>query len=162
MANAFQVQLDDVVAYTEYVATFADPARTIVDIEPWSYIIDAEVLTANITQTVPQSFDVPMMGDADFVLTSMSGVARRSGGANTAMIINPAVLVQITNLTTGRTFFNQPTPLPFFAGTGGFPNIVMPQSIPARSTLRLRAISAQGISFTGFYFAYHGARIWYG
>lgn len=161
VGNAYWTQLLDEVEFTDYVATFADPARRIVDIEPWSYVIDGETLTANITAAAPQTFLTPMAGDADFVMSATSGFARAQG--STVMIVNAAVLVQILDLSSGRTFFNQATPLPFLAGAGGFPYLLPgPRVIKARSTLKTTALSAQVQTFTGFYMAFHGARIWYG
>lgn len=163
--NSFRRELLDMVGYTDYIATFADPSKTIVDIDNYTYSIDGQVLAANITQTVSQSFLTPMQGDNDFVLTYMSGFARSAAypyGAQ-LMIVNPALMVQITDLSSGRTFFNAPSPMPMIAGQGGFPFLLTsPRLIKPRSTLKTTAIAAQAATFTGFFFCFHGARIWYG
>jgi hypothetical protein len=163
--NTFQRELLDMVQYTDYIATFADKTRNIVDIEPWTYTVDGNVLPANITQTVSQSFITPMAGDADFVLTAISGFARSAANpwGPQVMIINPAILVQIADQSTGRTFFSGPAPMAMMAGQGGFPFLLTsPHIIHARSSLKTTAIAAQAITFTGFFMCYHGARIWYG
>lgn len=161
MADAFWTQLLDLVGYTDFVATFADPGRPIVEISPYTYVVDGETLAANITATASQTFTTQMQGDNDFLLVYMSAFARPTGATN--LTVNPAILVQIQELTTGRAFFSGPAPVPQIAGQGGFPFLMTgPKIIRARSQLELTAISAQVQTFTGFYFCYHGARIWYG
>lgn len=159
--NRFWTELLDLVEYTDFIATFADAGRPIVDIEPYTYTIDGEVLPANITATAPQNFNTQMAGDSDFVLTYLSGFARPAG--NTTLTVNPALMLQITDLSSGRAFFSAPAPMAMICGQGGFPFLLTgPRVIRARSALKLTAISAQVQSFSGFYFSYHGARIWYG
>lgn len=161
MPNAFFTQLLDMVQWTDYVATFATPGRQIMEIEPFSYAIDGDTLPALITATAPQTFSTQMEGDADFVLFYMSAFGRVN--TESALRVNPALLGQITDETTGRSFFSEPTPVPIFAGQGGFPFLMTgPKVIKARSELSLTVRSAQAVSWSGFYFAYHGARIWYG
>ena len=156
--GAFHTQLLDLVGYTDYAATFADPARQLMAVEPFSYVVDANA--ANITQTVQQTFDTPMLDDADFVMVSTSQFARPAGATN--LTANPAVLIQIIDLSSGRAFFAGPSPLPMVAGQGGF-NFILPgpKTIKARATLRTTAISCQAQTFNGFYMAFHGARLWY-
>lgn len=161
MPNAFRTQLLDMVEYTDYVATFAEPGREIVDIDNWTYFVDGETLSADITATAAQVFLTPMAGDNDFVLFYMAGMGRVTG--TTVLSANPALLVQIADLTTGRTFFSAPSPMPMIAGCGGFPYMLPgPKVIPPRSTLRTTVVSAQAQAFSGFYFCFHGSRIWYG
>lgn len=163
--DTFTRELLDMVGYTDYIATFADKGRKIVDIEPYTYTIDGDTLTAPITATASQTFLTQMAGDCDFVLTYLSGFARAASypyGA-TLMIANPALLVQITDMAAGRSFFNGALMMPGIAGQGGFPfMLTSPRVIRARSSLRTTAISAQAVSFNGFYFCFHGARVWYG
>jgi len=161
MPDAFRTQLLDMVEYTDYVATFADPTRTIVDIDNYTYSIDGEVLAAPITATAGQTFLTQMEGDCDFVCFYLSGFARAAGQTN--LTVNPALMVQIADQTTGRAWFQGPAPMPMIAGQGGFPYLLPgPKVIPARSSLETSAISRQVQSFTGFYFCFHGSRIWYG
>lgn len=163
--NTFRRELLDMVGYSDYIATFADPSRQIVDIDNWTYTVDGDTLTANITQAVSQSFLTPMAGDNDFVLTYLSGFARSAASTYgaTNLIVNPALLVQITDLSSGRTFFSNPAPMPMIAGQGGFPFLLTsPRVIGPRSTLKTTAIAAQNQTFNGFYFCFHGSRIWYG
>lgn len=159
----FHVQLLDMIEFTDYMATFANPERELIDVEPWAYVIDADS-GVNITQTVSQQFLTPMAGDADFVMVGINGFARTASNpyGATALVVNPALLVQIADLTTGRTFFDSPTPMPFIAGQGGFP-FLLPgcKVMGARARLQTTVIAAQAVTWTGFYMAFHGARLWY-
>lgn len=158
--NEFQRKLADLCGTADYISLFADPGRRIANIDNYAYTIDGQTLSANITQTASQTFNVPMDTDSDFVLCYMSGCARLSGGSD--MIWNPAINIQILDKSSARNFFNQPTLLPFVAGAGGFPFLLgYPRVIRARSTLALTAISAQNQAFSGFFFTFHGGRIYY-
>ena len=177
--NTFERDLLDMVRATAYIATFADTGRPILNIEPYTYSIDGDA-GVNITQTASAVFLTPMDQDSDFVLTYMSGFARNAASryGATVMLPNPALLVQIKELNSGRNFFAGVgataaaggvatpaglAPMPMIAGQGGFPFLLTsPKIIRARSTLRTTAIAAQASTFNGFYFCFHGARIWYG
>lgn len=158
--NEFWRKLCDLTQSDNYIATFADPTREVVYVDNYTYVVDGETLSANITATAPQSFNVVMDSDSDFVLTYFSGFARAAGGS--VMIINPAVNVQIKDQSSGRSFFNQAAPMAMLCGQGGFPFLLTsPRLIRPRSTLTVTATSAQIQSFSGFYFCLHGSRIYY-
>ncbi len=158
--NEFWRKLCDATGSDNYMATFGEPGRKIALIDNYAYTIDGETLSAPITQTAAQTFNVIMDSDSDFVCTYLAGFARATGGS--VMIFNPAVMVQITDQASGRTWFNQAAPLPMIAGQGGFPFLLTsPRVIKPRSTLTVRAISAQAQSFSGFYFSFMGSRIYY-
>lgn len=161
MPGAFWTTLLDMVQHTDYIATFADPARKIVDIEPYIYSIDGDVLSANITATAAQTFLLPMYGDNDFIMIGINGFGRIP--ASTAMIANPAIMVQIIDQSSARSYFAGPMPMPMIAGQGGFPYLLTgPRTVHARASLKVTAQSAQVQSFNGFYMSFLGARIWYG
>jgi hypothetical protein len=158
--NEFWRELLDTVGYSDYIATFADPARKVIFIDTYSYIVDGNTLSADITATAPQSFNIIMDTDSDFVCTYFAGFGRATG--STLMMVNPAMLVQISDRASGKTFFNQAAPMPMICGQGGFPFLLTsPRVVKPRTTLTLTARSAQAQSFTGFYFAMHGGRIFY-
>ena len=158
--NEFERKLADMIRWTDYIATFADPQRKILLIDTYTYTVDGNTLTANITATAPQSFNIVMDSDSDFVCTYLSGYGRAQG--STLMSVNPALLVQITDKSAGRTFFNKPSPMPMVCGQGGFPFLLpSPRVIKPRSTVNITAQSAQVQTFTGFYFCLHGGRIYY-
>lgn len=162
--NEFWRKLCDEVQATDYISTFADPTREILHIDNYTYSIDGNTLTAPITASASQSFNVVMDSDSDFVCTYLSGFGRSAASAlgATIMIINPAMLVQITDRASARTWFNRPSAMAMLCGQGGFPFLLTsPRVIKARTTINVTAISAQVVSFTGFYFCFHGSRIYY-
>jgi hypothetical protein len=165
--NEFERKILDTVEYSNYVATFADPSRKILNIESYAYSVDA--LAANITSAATQTFNLVMDSDSDFVLMNMMGGAQLAAGgagvpkATRCVEFSPALLIQIKDLSSSRTFFNMPTPLPLIAGTGGLPFMLSsPRVIKPRSTLAVSAIGAvAGATFTNFYFTLSGAKIYY-
>lgn len=160
--NEYQRRLLDVVKYSSYIGSFADPGREVLAIEPYSYSVDQQ--NVNITSAAAQSFNLIMNSDSDFVATLFSGGARIPAATfPRAVEFTPSLLIQITDQASGKTYFNAPTPLGLIAGAGGFPFILSsPRIIRARTTL---AISAQGAvagaTFADFYFTIHGAKIYY-
>lgn len=158
--NEFQRKLYDMCRSDSYLSLFAQHDRDILNIEPFTYSIDGNVLSANITQTAPQVFNLPMDANNDFVVTGLSGFGRAAGGS--VMIINPAILIQIRDQAAARNFFNQAAPMPFICGQGGFPYLLgNNRLIRARTTLQITAISAEAQSFSGFYLTFHGGKIYY-
>lgn len=158
--NAFWRKLCDEVGRTDYVSMFADPSRKIVNIDDYTYTVDGNAMTANITQTAPQVFNTVMDTDSDFVLFYFSGMARNNG--STVLAANPAISIQIKDQSSGRNFFNTASAMPFVCGQGGFPFLLTsPRVIKPRTTLTLTAQSLQNQAFYGFFFCYHGARIFY-
>jgi len=111
-----------------------------------------------------------MDSDSDFILTAMSGAAVISApviavpaNGNTVTEFSPALLIQITDQASGKTYFNGPTPLPLIAGAGGYPFLLSsPRIVRPRSTL---TVSAQGaaaaVTYERFMFSLHGAKIFY-
>src|ERR1700743_2840868 len=123
--NEFQRKILDTVEYNNYVASFADPSRKVLNIESYAYSVDA--LGVAITSAATQTFNLIMDSDSDFVLTYMMGGAQLLAGAvgvpkvTRCVEFSPSLLVQIKDLSFSRTFFNMPTPLPLVAGTGAIP-----------------------------------------
>lgn len=160
--NEHQRRLLDVVEASNYIATFAEPGREILLIEPYTYSIDQ--LAVGITSAAAQTFNLIMNSDSDFVATMFSGGSRVAASPQVRTVEwSPALLVQITDQSSGKTYFNRPTPLPMIAGAMGFPFVLTsPRVIKARTTL---AISAQGAVagalYNDFFFSIHGAKIFY-
>ncbi len=161
MLNDFRRRLLDAVKNNDYLASFADPAREIVGIDTFTYAIDKNDTATTITSAATTSFNVVMSTDSDFVCTGFSGYGRVQGA--TLLIQNPSMLVQITDKAAGRTFFDQAAPMALIAGQGGFPFLLTsPRVIRPRSTLAVAVKAARaGVTFDGFYFAFHGGRIFY-
>lgn len=164
--NEFKRRLLDTVEMSDYIASFADPSREVLLIEPYTYSIDA--LAVNITSAAAQSFNLAMNSDSDFVATGLAGGALVNTGPTTpagtrCVEFTPALLVQITDQSSGKTYFNRPTPLGLMAGAGGFQFLfASPRIVKPRVTLSVSAQGAvAGATYNNFYFCIHGAKIFY-
>ena len=166
--NALDRRLLDTVRFSSYIASFAEPGRQVIAVEPYAYVVDEVDL--ELTDAAAQEFELVMDSDSDFVATFTSGAVVVAEPA----IVSPAngnsctefagsVLVQITDQTSGKTWYNQPTPLPLIAGAGGFPFIMAsPRVIHPRGALTVSVQgAASGVEFSAFYLALHGAKIYY-
>lgn len=160
MLNEFWRKLYDTVGCNSWVATFADPTRKIACIDTYTYSVDYLNTVTPVTNAGLSS-NLIMDSDSDFVAQYFSCGAVVAG--TTAVIPNPAINVQITNKSSGKNFFNAPSPVPMIAGYAGFPFILTsPRVIKPRSTLMVSYASIlAGQSFSGFFFSIHGARIFY-
>lgn len=158
--NEFWRKLLDIVGANSYVAMFADPTREILAIDNYTYTIENTAATP-INFTTVREFNVPMDTDSDFVMTSISGGAVISGGSN--VTLNPAILLQILDQSSGRNYFNIPTMMPNIAGYGGFPFLLTsPRVVKPHSTLTISAQAAQAtVEFSTFQLCLSGARIFY-
>lgn len=166
MLYEFERRLMDMTRFNNWIASFADPTRQILAIENYAYTIDA--IAANIVDTAPSNFNLVMDSDSEFVATYISGAGRISVGPVVAngtrcTEFSPSLLIQITDQSSGNTWFNGLTPLPLIAGAGGFPFLMAsPRVIRPRSTLTVTAQGAEpGVPYDDFFFAIHGAKIYY-
>jgi hypothetical protein len=166
--NEFERRLLDIVEHNFSMGLYADPSRKILNIENYAYSCESFAAPGvnDISPTNPKSFNLIMDSDSDFVLTYMSGGATVNFAANqTKVQWNPALLVQVTDKSTGRTYFNQPTPLPMIAGMNGFPFLMSsPRVIKPRTTIKIDASTANNDAqslYNGFFFTLHGAKIYY-
>jgi len=166
--NVVERRLLDTVEFSSYIASFADPNRQVLAIEPYVYSVDEGGV--NITSAAAQSFDLVMDSDSDFILCTMSGAAVISvpaiavpANGNTVTEFSPALLIQITDQASGKTYFNIPTPLALIAGAGGYPFILSsPRIVRPRTTLSIAAQGAvAGVTYERFMFSLHGAKIYY-
>lgn len=168
--NEFQRKLMDAIQYSSYIASFADPSRTILAIANYSYAVDARGIA--LDNTAAQNFNLPMDSDSDFVCCSLAGGGRIAtaipsppapADANQVVEFAPAIVVQITDQSSGKTWFNMPTPAALVAGAGGFPYLLTsPRVVKPKTTL---TVSAQGVVpgtvYADFFFALHGAKVYY-
>lgn len=160
--NEHQRRLLDAMEFSSYIAAFAEPGRQILGIDYYAYTVDQQAV--NITSAAAQQFQLIMDSDSDFVLTMMSGGSRIAAGAfPTKVEFTPALLIQITDQSSGKTFFNMATPLPLIAGSMGFPFLLSsPRVIKPRTTLTVQAQGAvAGAVFNDFFFVLNGAKIYY-
>lgn len=166
--NEFQRRLLDIVQFTYPLGQFGDPSREIVGIDNYAYSCDWHGNPGTgLTFTAPKQFDLVMDSDSDFVMTYISGGAcsEFSAVGQFKVKFNAAIMAQITDRSTGRTYFNLPTPLPLIAGMNGFPFLLTsPRVIRPRTTLRVDltcpAADAARRYPSGF-FTLHGAKIYY-
>lgn len=166
--NVRERRLLDTVRHTSYVASFAEPGRQVIGVEPYAYVVDEVGL--ELTNAAAQEFELIMDSDSDFVATWASGAAvvadpviADPANGNTCTEFAASILVQITDQSSGKTWYNQPTPLALIAGAGGFPFIMAsPRVIRPRGTLTVSVQAAvSGVEFSAFYFALHGGKIYY-
>lgn len=166
--NARDRRLLDTVKFSSYVASFAEPGRHVLGVESYAYVVDQTGLT--LTSAAAQEFELVMDSDSDFVATFASGAAivqapviGSPANGNTCTEFAASILVQITDQASGKTWYNQPTPLPLIAGAGGFPFIMAsPRVIRPRGALTVSVqAAASGVTFSAFYFALHGGKIYY-
>jgi hypothetical protein len=164
--NLFERSLLDAIEFSDYIGSFADPSKRVLGVENYAYSVDRRAV--NITDAAAQDFQLVMDSDSDFVVCYMSGGARINIGpvvANGTRCVefSPALLVQITDQASGKTYFNRPTPLPLIAGAGGFPFLMSsPRIVKPRSTLTVSAQGAvSGATFNDFMFTLSGAKIYY-
>lgn len=166
--NEGERRLLDVVKANSYISTFADPNKTVLGLEYYAYSIDKVALALN--ETAELDFPLIMDSDSDFVIMSLCAGAVVSAPAiadptngNRIVEYSPSIVLQILNESSGKTFWDSPTPLPLVCGTGGFPyQFVSPRVIRPRTTIQ---VSVQGVVpgpvFSAFYFTMHGAKIYY-
>lgn len=171
-------KLLDTVQKSSYIATLADPNKTIIGIEYYAYSVDNWAAQGGVTmQSLDGGHDFPIVmdSDSDFVVCSMTGggvisspVIGTPANGNRVVEFSPSVLVQITDESSGKTYFSAPTPLPMTAGAAGFPYLLInPRIVRPRSTLNINAsIVAESsvgapLVMPGFFFTLHGAKIYY-
>lgn len=171
--NEGERKLLDTIQRSSYVASLADPNRNLIGVEYYAYSVDS-VATMQ-TADGGHDFPIVMDSDSDFVICSMAGgavisapVIATPANGNRVVEFSPSVLIQVTDESSGKTFFSAPTPMPLTAGTGGFPYLLInPRVIRPRSTLNVNAsITALGAGATplilsAFYLTFHGAKLYY-
>lgn len=168
--NEFQRRLLDTIAFNSWVASFSDPARQLLGLESYTYTVDARAIALNNNA---QDFNLIMDSDSEFLCVYVAGASRvtvpdiaNPANGNLVTEFSPALTVQITDQAAGKTWFDQPTPLPLVAGAGGFPFILSsPRVVKPRSTLTVEAAmlatpAPQAVS-SDFFFALHGAKLYY-
>lgn len=162
--NEFRRRLLDAIEYSDFIATFADPTKKILGIESYAYTVDEPA--ANLAPgALPSPFNLVMDSDSDFVLTYLSGCAVIGTSSPLRSIeYDPSITVQITDQSSGKTFFNMATPMVLIAGAMGYPFILTsPKVVRPRATLTVAAstIAQATVTYVGFFFTLHGAKIYY-
>lgn len=164
--NEIERRLLDIAGFNSVTMMYADPSREILLIDTYAYTVDTSALAA-LTPVNPITTNLIMDSDSEFVLYFLAGGAIIPGVGDrpTAMNPMPAIDIQITDLASGRTYFNMPTPMPLVAGLQGFPFILTsPRIVKPRTTLQIdmsTSVSVAGPSFSAVFLTLHGARIYY-
>lgn len=172
--NEGERRLLDTIRQNSYIATFADPSKQVLGCEFYCYSIDEVGLTFDALAT--QSFPIIMDSDSDFIITGITaGVVVSAptitspANGNRVVEYSPGLTLQVLNESSGKTWFNNPTPLPIVCGTGGFPALMInPRVIKTRSTLQVsvgrpfyQASDDNTPDYSAFYFTLIGAKIYY-
>lgn len=164
MLNEFFRKLYDTVGCNSYIASFADPTRKILAIDTYAYSVDYFSHAVPVTATNGLNSNLIMDSDSEFVAIYFSCAALPDTVATSRILItNPAINIQITDKSAGKTYFSGPAPVSLMAGYMGFPfMLTSPKVIKPRTTLNVAYSSAQpGQIFDGFFFTIHGGRIYY-
>lgn len=107
----------DPLAMSPFLQDYARPSTPIGEAIPFAYNQDADVVFG--TETV---LTIETESDSDFIMTGMSML--RSSAAHALNDQFDLVTIQITDLGTGKTLFNEATEAQMLCGMGGFPFIL--------------------------------------
>lgn len=119
VANIAQKYLD-VIASTPYIQSVARPGRQIVKLETFTYnVVIGTAATPLTLANGSVTATLTTQADSDFAFAYMSGGVNIS--ANTGLVYNADLTLQIQDQATGKLFFNQPTLYSLVCGAGGFP-----------------------------------------
>lgn len=105
-----------------YIQSVARPGQTIVKKMPYEYgqtVGNAATPLTFAAGTVQATLIT--LADSDFVLTSLAASVQQT--ANSHMLYNRNLTLQIQDTSTGKFFFSAPTVMTLVAGAGGFPFI---------------------------------------
>lgn len=164
--DEFQTRALALLQQSPYIASIAKPGRRITGIEYYAYNGTVGSVAVPLAPGVPQTVSFDTQADSDFAITFISGAIQEL--ANGAMVYNDNVAWQITDLSTGKNFFNVPTVFGLTSGAGGFPFVLpSPRILNPNTTLAITATNRDtvvngGAGPVGLFFAFHGTRIFYG
>lgn len=139
-----------VVARMSFVKDFARPGSRVVDILPWWY---GGKLAAGLAPATRGVVNIQTQADSDFICTSLSA-------------LNASTRVQVTDTSTGKTFFNAQTdPITLF-GSQGFPYVLAsPRLVNPNSNLKVdvfyNPLGFAPPNSPDMFFAFGGVRVYY-
>lgn len=143
----------DPVAMSTYLKDFVRPGAPITAIDYFVYNANIAAVAAN----TPAQLILQTQSDSDFVLTNLSGAVIAAAAPTPRY---PAT-IQITDMGTGKTYFNQPTLFEQVFGLGGFTFVLpTPRVLAPNTKLALDILSLVGAS-ADFWISLIGARIYY-
>lgn len=116
-----------------YLRDAARPGRQVLDVAPFWY--NASYTGFNLSLNT-QSALIETQADSDFVVSTIAMSARRVG-TNTFDAL-PLMTLQITDQSTGKTWFNAPSMMRLVAGDQGMPaKMAAPRVIQPNAVLQL-------------------------
>lgn len=141
----------------------AAPAQSYVAKMAFTYEADTAASFAATSGSAILTFNID--GDSDFFWTKTAVFALvGSAGTDVQSQEVPAVTALVTNTTNGRSYSNNPVPLPSMAGSGQLPYI-LPQVTywPAKATItvQLAAISTNK-TYSSIRISFHGIKAFLG
>lgn len=163
--DELQTRYLDVLNNSPYMKSILQPGRRAIEIEYYCYNGQLGTAATPLAPNVPQTVTFDTQADSDFAVTFMTGAVQEI--TNGAMIFNDNVALQITDTSTGKTFFNAPTVMGLVTGAGGFPFVLpAPRVIRPNTTIQVSATNRDTVVNGGagpvtLFFALHGTRIFY-
>lgn len=163
--NPLQAKYLEILNGSPYMDAVRKPGREIVDVQYYAYNIRVGSVATPLANGVPQTASFETQSDSDFVVSEISAAVQAVN--NGAMLYNANLALQITDLSSGKLFFNRPAAIALVTGAGGFP-FVLPAarvwnpntSIAVQATNRDALINA-GAGPVGLFLAFHGTRLFY-
>lgn len=113
-----------------YLRDVARPGRTVIEVAPFWY--NASYTGFNLSMAT-QSALIETQADSDFVVSTIAMTARRAGANNFDPL--PLMTLQITDQSTGKTWFNTASVMRLVAGDWG-----MPAKMPAPRVVQPNAV----------------------
>lgn len=156
----------DVLNNSPYMKSILQPGRKAVEIEYYCYNGQIGTAAVPLAVGVPQTVSFDTQADSDFAVTFMTAACQEV--VNGALAYNDNVTLQITDTSTGKTFFNIPTVFGLVTGAGGFPFVLpAPRVIRPNTTISVQATNRDtqvngGSGPVSLLWALHGTRIFYG
>src|SRR5579872_1937672 len=146
--NAFEAQAAKIEATSPYLSAFIRPDRKFLRMDWFSYNIELDGLDVG-----PSSGQIQFMADSDFILTQINA-------ENCDFRNEIGILLQITDLSTGKTFYSAPTPMVQVVGTDGFPYLLpVPRLIAPKTTLQFDMTTPGVVRTPSIFLALVGYRV---
>lgn len=159
--NEGERKIFDALHSNDYVKSFADQTREILQVETYAYAADRVNAASPINAATVRTENIQIDGNSDFICFYLSGAALVTGAS--VPVFNPSIGVQVTDNMSKRTFFDTFTPMPHVCGTGGFTfYLASPRILRARTQLTVSFQALSTSTFDQAQFVMHGSRIYYG
>ncbi len=148
--NAFEANAAKIESTSDYLAAFMRADRQFLKAEDFTYNVD---ILGVATATAVTQF-VQMQADSDFVLQYIT--------ANLQQVDGTLTTLQITDTSTGRTFYSQAGPLALLVGGWSIPLFMpAPRLIAPNVNLKFELTNNQGQTLD-YRLALLGTRVFYG